>query len=513
MSLSTRLSAFFLTALALVLGGFSLTLYLLARSYLHRQTDERLAAALDTLTAATELEKDGLDWDPEEHPVALGQGSWADEVRWTVHDEQGRLVDRSANLDLAALASEWPAPDISGDISFLATREGQPWHFVQRRVSVPPSLLQSPSPRPPGLHTALVLTAGVSLAPQEQMLSNLALATTGLSVGVWLLAALAGRWLARRALAPVRSMATTARTMGAADLGQRLPSPGTADELEELGRAFNGLLSRLEEAFERQRRFTGDASHQLRTPLAALLGQVEVVLRRDRSAEEYRDALDRVRSQGLHLHQIVNMLLFLSRADAEARPLDLEPLDLAVWLAAHLERWSGHPRADDLHFENLAAGPVWVRVQAPLLGQLVDNLLDNACKYSRPGTPVRVRLGAEPVLATVEVADEGCGIGAQDLPQVFEPFYRSDEARRLGHAGVGLGLAVAERIASALGGTLTVSSEVGRGSRFRVALPREKPASTGAIRQADDPEALGSGCSAEARDPSQKQSVHGSLDL
>ena len=123
--------------------------------------------------------------------------------------------------------------------------------------------------------------------------------------------------------------------MGAEEWDRRLPVPRTDDELQDLGDAFNGLIARLQEAFERQRRFTGDASHQLRTPLAVMLGQIEVSLRRDRSAEDYRRVLSLVHDQAAHLGQMVEMLLFLARADAEAELPGLESIDLAAWVDAH----------------------------------------------------------------------------------------------------------------------------------------------------------------------------------
>src|SRR5262249_6824630 len=138
------------------------------------------------------------------------------------------------------------------------------------------------------------------------------------------------------------------RGMDAGDLGQRLPGVRSGDELEDLSRAFNSLLERLQESFERQRRFTGDASHQLRTPLAAMLGQVEVALRRERPAAEYQRILTSVKEQGERLRRIVESLLFLARADAEARLPDRERLDLRPWLVAHLRSWSDHPRTGDL---------------------------------------------------------------------------------------------------------------------------------------------------------------------
>src|SRR5262249_13567336 len=160
--------------------------------------------------------------------------------------------------------------------------------------------------------------------------------------------------------------------------------------------------------------------HQLRTPLAALLIQVEVALRQPRAAEEYRRVLERVHRQGQNLTQIVEMLLFLARADAEALPAELETVDLADWLPLYLSRWSQHPRAADLHIE--AAGSGWVRVQTPLLGQLLDNLIDNAFKYSPPGSTVTMQLNVDSKSAKICVEDRGDGIAEEDLPHIFEPF-------------------------------------------------------------------------------------------
>jgi len=305
-------------------------------------------------------------------------------------------------------------------------------------------------------------------------LIRLAATLAGLSAGLWLLAALAGRWVARRALAPVTRMAEAARATSPAD-PQPLPGPGTHDELEDLQRAFNDLLCRLHEAFERQRRFTGDASHQLRTPLAAMLGQIEVALRRERQGDEYRTALARVREQAGHLRQIVEALLFLARADAEARLDDLPLSDLAEALPALAARWADHPRAADLRTETAADVPFQTRVQLPLLGQLLDNLIDNACKYSDPGTPVVVRLRSEGDAVAIDVEDVGRGIAAHDLEHIFDPFYRSADSRFLGLPGVGLGLAMVQRIALALGGTVLVKSNEGVGSRFTLCLPRRVP--------------------------------------
>jgi signal transduction histidine kinase len=268
-------------------------------------------------------------------------------------------------------------------------------------------------------------------------------------------------------------MAGAARAMGAADLADRLPVPATVDELSDLGQAFNGLLDRLAEAFERERRFAGEASHQLRTPLAGVIGQVEVALRRERPAEEYRRVLEAVRDQAGRLRRVVEALLFLARSEAEAALPGLELADLAAWVPDRLRIWADHPRAGDLRFES-PGGPVQAAVHQDLFGELLDALLDNALKYSPPGTRVTVRVGYDGG-PWVEVEDRGSGIAADELPNLFRPFFRSDAARRLGVPGSGLGLAVAARVAAALGGSIEVDSHPGRGSRFRVCLTAHVP--------------------------------------
>jgi heavy metal sensor kinase len=469
MSLTTRLSAFFLCALAVVLVGFSVTLYLLASSYLDRQVNGRLEAALETLAAAVEVKANCVEWEPHERRLLLGQDVGIEHVRWLIHDELGRLVDHSRNLDTADLSAWHLRVAEQKPESAFHGADGQTWRQKQRRLQA--ERPDAPAPGEANQYRALLLTAWLSQAPMEATLRNLALALTGLSAGSWLLAAFLGRWICRQALIPVSRMAAFARGIRAADLDQRLPESPTKDELANLGHAFNDLLARLQQAFERQRRFTGDASHQLRTPLTAVLGQIEVALRRERSPEEYRNVLTLIYDQTQHLRQIVEMLLFLARAEADTELPRLEVVDLAAWLPEYLKRWHAGPRASDLGVDDLPGGPILARVHGPLLGQLLDNLLDNACKYSEPGSPIKLRLGREPGKVSCTVQDAGCGIGPEDLPSVFEPFYRSPQARSRRCSGVGLGLAVARRIATSLGGTLNVRSQLGKGSEFVLSLP------------------------------------------
>ena len=452
MSLATRLSAFFLVALAVVLAGFSATLYVLARTYLVGQLDERLQHALETLEASVDIEPGGLEWEPADRQMTLGVEPGPSAVRWAVRDGRGALVDHSANSGPGGFPSDWmPAawPSNPADVTAFGTNPG--WRLAARRLQLE-DLLRQGRGHPddePGYemqYRALVLVAGLSPIPVEATLRRLGLTLSVLSLGVWAVSVWAGRWLCLRALTPVTRMAKAATAMTAADLGHRLPMPGIGDEMDALGGAFNDLLDRLHEAFGRlhaaydgQRRFAGDASHQLRTPLAALLGQVQVALRRDRTSEEYRRVLERVRDEGGRLRQIVESLLLLAQPEG-VRP-EAEAMALSAWLPDHIRRWDAHPRAADIRAEIADGGPLIVRAHPPLLAQLVDNLLENACKYSAPGTPIVVKAWPDGGSVALAVEDHGCGLEAQDRSRVFEPFFRGDQSRREGQAGVGLGLA------------------------------------------------------------------------
>lgn len=487
MSITNRLSLFFLAALGFVLAGFSLTLYVLASVHLHQQGNHRLDAAMQTLVAAIEIHPEDVEWEPLERRVTLGEDLALDQVRWAVHDLRGRLVDCSANLDRRAdreegsgwrvrvrrvHAGKFDAELVDGRTEFVAGT--LPEGFTNEQL---PGTLVLPRDRT--YHgEGLVLTVAASEEPIQATLRLLALTLAGVSCLIWVTAAIWGRWLCRRALAPIFAMAGSARSIrGCPEVGSFLTVPPTRDELEELGRAFNDLLADLRESLERQRRFTGDASHQLRTPLTAMLGKVDVALRKKRTPEEYQQVLEAIRRRGEQLHQILESLLFLARADAAAPLPDTESFALGEWCRSWLEGWRDRPRAEDvtLHESEPAA---WVHAQPSLLGQVLENLLDNACKYSEPGTPIVVSVETRAHLSVLTVEDRGCGIEADEQSLVLQPFYRSRQARWLGKPGLGLGLTVVVRLLAMMGGQLRVSSEPEQGSRFSVVLPASGQADT-----------------------------------
>jgi signal transduction histidine kinase len=487
MSLTGRFSALFLAALGLVLVGFSTTLYLAARIYLERQVRDRLDAALAVLAAAAEIHADGVEWEPQERVLPLGQETGADRLRWMVFDEKGHRVDHSRNLAEADLTAAWtPHPGRAELPAHLRDRRGRTWRVSQRRLGPGAAELSGSraavrhepavDPQPPeALHPALVLTVCAPIGPMEATLATLGWFLLVLSGVIGLIAALLCRWLSRRALIPLTKLVDSARGLDAGDAGWSLDQPGTGDELDELGRAFNELLARLHVAYRQQRRFSSDASHQLRTPLTVLIGQIQVALRHERSGEDYRRVLKSALGRAVQLAQIVEALMFLARAGADASLPDGEPLEMTRWVSEYLAARSKPDRPAEIAHHADGPDPLWVRAHPALLGQLLENLLDNAAKYGRPGGSIVVETRRDGATALLAVEDCGPGIPAEEIPHLFEPFYRSAQARRAGLPGVGLGLAVVHRIATASGGAVAVRSQRGRGARFEVRLPIATP--------------------------------------
>lgn len=469
MTLTNRLTLFYLLTLGIVLAAFAGSAYWLMSTLLFRQLNERATGTLDTLVAAAEIESDGLDWEPQSRKLTLTSGS--EEPLWAVYDGAGKRVD-GAKAPGHAL-DEYVAPGLDMEQSHVGVAwDGQPWWVFRRTIHhpEPENIGREPRPQSPRYAT-LVFVSAWPLAPLQQTLRTLLWSVLGLSALVWLVAAGAGRWLSRRALAPVTRMANAVRGITVDDLGERLPLPHPQDELHELASSFNGLLTRLQESFERQKRFTGEASHQLRTPLSGMLGQIEVALRRERAPEDYRHVLATAHAQAERLRGIVESLLFLARADAEAGLPSPEPLELTSWLNGHRAVWEALARRADIRLESRCPGPVWVFAHRELLEQAVDNLVDNACKYSELATPIVLAMARDDRYAVLSVQDHGCGISDADLQHVFEPFFRSSDARRRGIGGVGLGLAVTARTVAALGGRVEAQSRPGEGSRFSIYLP------------------------------------------
>lgn len=289
-------------------------------------------------------------------------------------------------------------------------------------------------------------------------------------VGLALASGVGGYVLSGIMLQPVRNITETASEISASNLSKRINYEGPHDELWSLSQTFDSMIDRLEHSFERQRQFVQDASHELRTPLAAIRTNIDVTeMDPDASVEEYRELVGTIKGQTERLTRLSEDLLLLTREDNES--LEQEPLDLRALAGEVIRQLAPVAAARDVSLDLRPDGLVEAEANPDLVYRCVLNLVDNAIKYSGAGSSVTVTTESAAGRAIVRVADTGAGIAPEDLPRIFDRFYRVDKGRSRREGGTGLGLAIVKELAESQRGTVTASSEPGKGSVFTLSLP------------------------------------------
>ena len=386
-----------------------------------------------------------------------------------------RTLDEQIQEDLATIEKVYR--EETGDLGELALRTGLRFEVteglmvIHRTAGWPPGGA-TPFRRGTLVHASHRIVVARDERPVRQTLWTLAVIMTAAAPCAVGLAMVGGYLLAGRVLAPVGRMADTARQITAESLDARLPVGNPADEFGRLAGVFNETLSRLAAAFEQLRRFTADASHELRTPLTAIRSVGEVALQRPLTAEGYREVIGSMLEDVDRLTRLVESLLLLTRAEAGRIPLTRATVDLRELVASVSDglRVLAEEKNQALTME--LAGPVAADCDAAVLRQGITNLLHNAIKYTPPKGLIRVAATSTPGGAVVEIEDSGPGIPRPDQPRVFERFYRVDQARSSDAGGAGLGLAIARWAVEANGGRIELESVEGRGTLFRIVLPR-----------------------------------------
>ncbi len=280
----------------------------------------------------------------------------------------------------------------------------------------------------------------------------------------------AGYWISRRALAPIEQIRKEAEAIEPTDLATRLRVPAIDDEVARLARTLNAMLSRIEGGFRSIERFTADASHELRAPLALIMTAGEVSLRRERSREELADVLGKIVREARHMSRLIENLLDLARGDARQRHTELAPLDITEMLRDMVAELTPSANVKGLTLTaTLPDSEVGVLGESTELRRLFVILLDNAIKYTEAGS-VQLAITLNEPHVKVTVKDTGIGIEETALPHVFDRFWRADKVRSRAEGGAGLGLSLASQIVQRHGGAITVQSEIGKGSSFTVEL-------------------------------------------
>ena len=286
------------------------------------------------------------------------------------------------------------------------------------------------------------------------------------------LAAVCGYLLTRRAFAPVRQITQTAREIGeGGDLSRRIGLTGRKDEIHTLAAEFDAMFARLEQAFDREKQFTDDASHELRTPTAVILSQSEYALENTHPQGETRAALESIHTQAARMAALLSQLLMLARADKGRQVVQREPVDLSELVEMVAETEAEQAEARNITVQTELEPGVMVQGDEGMLRRLRVNLPEHAIRYGRRGVPVQLAVRRQDGEAVGTVEDDGIGIAPEDLDKIWQRFWQADPARS---GGAGLGLSMVRWIAGAHGGRVTVQSEPGKGSIFTFFLPCEK---------------------------------------
>ncbi|MEA2221165.1 MAG: hypothetical protein QOJ35_3791 [Solirubrobacteraceae bacterium] len=443
--LRIRLTLAFASAIALVLAATGVLIHVEFAHDLDRRVDSELIDRGRTLQALA------ADSSSPDDLLAL-----AGETLSQVYADDGRVLASSPRARGARLLT--PA-----QVRVAARR---PLLVVTPGVAAEEGSRVRGIALPGGVRVAAI---GESRRDRERSLQRLALLLVVTLPAALLLASLSGYQVAGAALRPVERMRAQAAAIGASDVDERLPAPGTHDELDRLAMTLNELLDRLHAALERERRIVSDASHELRTPISVLRTRLEVALRGDDDPARLRAEVAAALGDGERLSRLADGLLLLARVDQHRLPLRRQPLDVQDLLeqAAERHRAAGDAAGRRLEVRVDIAGGAVVTADPDRVPQALDNLVVNALRYGA-GT-VLLRASREGAGVALAVRDEGPGFSPDFLPHAFERFSQADAS----HAteGSGLGLALVDAIARAHGGRATVGNEPRGGARAAIVLP------------------------------------------
>ena len=431
--------------LALVLAGFGFTAWRLQRenqmARVDRELEQRMGLVEESLRPRNTAGPDAMRWSSREQKLFDGTPGQA--FYYAVWQRDGERGNVSASAP-----SGIPRPE---------------------RVPGPPVFRSRGNFRESFHDTPAgdCVLVGRDIGDELAGLRRTAWLLAGSGGAVFLLGLAGGWWIGARALRPIAEISATAAKISDGDLGERIRPADSESELGQLARDLNNTFARLQAAFARQAQFTADASHELRTPVAVVLAQTQSALARERPAAEYRESLAACQRSAQRMRGLIESLLVLARFDSDETAEADELCDLAGIAEESVALLE--PLADEKNVRiSVEAAPAYFRCNAGQLAQAVGNIVSNAICYNRPGGSVRVAVHPEADGAALTVTDTGQGIAPEDLPHIFERFYRVEKSRSAGQEHSGLGLAIAKAIIEKHGGTIEVASEPGAGTTFRV---------------------------------------------
>ena len=454
-SFALKLALYYALFFGLIATGGVLALYNLVRTHTQDQVDQELVKRRDEIALAiTQLGFDDLSAEFHADSEAYGR-----------QDYFIRLLDRSGRPLASSDTSAWPRIPSPSDLSIRMTPDAT-------------RLFDLPLPDARGKARVLMsklgpdsyLQIGISLRDNESFLANFehyALIILGsmLTLGV-----LIGWWLAHKAMGGVEAVTETAASIAGGHFAGRVEASGYGREIDELVSTFNHMAQRVQTVMEQMRQVNDNIAHDLRSPMTRIRGLAEAGVMNGSLSGEGAELAGSIVEECDRLIQMINTMLDISEAEAGVHRLERDPVDLTGLVSGVVELFQDVAAESGIRLveENMPVPAI--QGDRRKLQRVLANLLDNAVKYTPPGGEIRVMLGEEADRLTIRVQDTGSGISAEDLPHIFERFYRGDRSRAL--PGNGLGLCLARAIMHAHGGGLNAESRAGQGSLFTLWLPR-----------------------------------------
>jgi len=386
------------------------------------------------------------------------------EIWIRVVDSEGRPLLESPGMGRELPVSAFPAPalvETGHDIdSEIAAGSGRLFQVLSARVSADSAHLDG-----------RVLQVAMDRADEEHLLVHYRERLWLVLASAMILCSGTGYSIARRGMRPIERVTATARRVRSSTLHERIDTTDLPTELRALAATFNEMLDRLEESFAQVSQFSADVAHELRTPISNLRGEIEVILGKARTPEEYRETLGSALEECLRVSHLIHSLLFLARAEAGTGVPHHDMIRVDQEIEAVMEFYEAQAAEGGVRLRAEDGDGLIAAFDRTLFQQAVSNLVANAIAHTPSGGQVTIRSRHEDGTLHVEVADNGHGIAAEHLPHVFDRFYRADPARSGSAGNFGLGLAMVRSIAVLHGGHVAIESEVGRGTRVMLQTP------------------------------------------
>lgn len=460
-SIKLKFFTWLLLIFSVIFTGLNTFLYYKLKGFVLHQVDGKLKGTLHTISNLIILEDSLGQLDMElwelSH-VATGEFSEKSSGHYyQIISEDGEILVKSPSLTLAGKN----LPILHTAKESLTTVTG----FNNELIRIAYSPIKVSSGK------TLIVEIGDSLADTHMLLNSFRNIIVVVLPITFLIAGLVSLFIISRALNPVNKLSSRISKITESNLNERIEEAGMVSELIPFVRSFNTMIGHMEEAFARQRRFLSDASHELRTPTTIIKGYCDVTLRKERSREEYKTTVEKIHNTVNRMCDIINRILVISRLDNKTLQIKCETIDLQEIIMDVLKLVEPASLEKGVKI-NLRERSIKLEGNRESFIEVFTNILENAIKYNRPGGNVDIEMSEKDDQAIISIKDTGIGIPSDEIPRIFDRFYRVDASR--GQAsGSGLGLSIAKAIVEVHGGKIEVDSIVGKGSIFTVYLPKK----------------------------------------